>query len=69
MWGIIPAEGVGAKIQLLAFSKELLPVGSRLDDETELPRAELEVFICRRVEALHRGEADDLEFLARCGRG
>lgn len=29
MWGIIPAAGQGSRIQPLAFSKELLPVGSR----------------------------------------
>ena len=27
MWGIIPAAGTGSRIQPLAFSKELLPVG------------------------------------------
>ncbi len=32
LWGIIPAAGVGSRIQPLAFSKELLPVGSRVDD-------------------------------------
>ena len=31
MWGIIPAAGLGSRIQPLAFSKELLPVGSRLE--------------------------------------
>lgn len=31
-WGIIPAAGLGSRIQPLACSKELLPVGSRLDD-------------------------------------
>jgi glucose-1-phosphate thymidylyltransferase len=29
MWGVIPAAGLGSRIQPLAFSKELLPVGSR----------------------------------------
>jgi glucose-1-phosphate thymidylyltransferase len=29
MWGIIPAAGQGTRIQPLAFSKELLPVGTR----------------------------------------
>lgn len=29
MWGIIPAAGKGTRIQPLAFSKELLPVGAR----------------------------------------
>jgi len=33
MWGIIPAAGLGSRIQPLAFSKELLPVGSRRDGE------------------------------------
>ena len=39
MWGIIPAAGNGTRIQPLAFSKELLPVGSRFDGDTERPRA------------------------------
>jgi dTDP-glucose pyrophosphorylase len=29
MWGVIPAAGKGTRIQPLAFSKELLPVGAR----------------------------------------
>ena len=28
MWGIIPAAGTGTRFQPLAFSKELLPIGS-----------------------------------------
>lgn len=32
MLGIIPAAGAGTRIQPLAFSKEMLPVGSRLDE-------------------------------------
>ena len=39
MWGIIPAAGRGTRIQPLAFSKELLPVGSRLIQGAERPRA------------------------------
>jgi glucose-1-phosphate thymidylyltransferase len=39
MWGIVPAAGVGSRIQPLAFSKELLPVGSRKQGETEQPKA------------------------------
>jgi glucose-1-phosphate thymidylyltransferase len=31
MWGIIPAAGRGSRIQPLAFSKELLPVGSKTE--------------------------------------
>ncbi|MBI5454552.1 MAG: nucleotidyltransferase family protein, partial [Deltaproteobacteria bacterium] len=37
MWGIIPAAGAGSRIQPLAFSKELLPVGSRVEDGIERP--------------------------------
>jgi glucose-1-phosphate thymidylyltransferase len=46
-WGIVPAAGQGSRIQPLAFSKELLPVGSRLDDGVERPRAVSEYLIER----------------------
>ncbi len=49
MWGIIPAAGRGTRIQPLAFSKELLPVGSRLDGETERPRAVSEYLVDRLI--------------------
>ncbi|ACI98202.1 sugar phosphate nucleotidyltransferase [Rhodospirillum centenum] len=49
MWGIVPAAGNGTRIQPLAFSKELLPVGSRLDGETERPRAVSEYLLERMV--------------------
>lgn len=49
MWGIIPAAGVGSRIQPLAFSKELLPVGSRFDGNTERPRAVSEYIIERML--------------------
>lgn len=49
MWGIIPAAGAGSRIQPLAFSKELLPVGSRLDGDTERPRAVSEYLIERFI--------------------
>jgi dTDP-glucose pyrophosphorylase len=49
MWGIIPAAGAGTRIQPLAFSKELLPLGSRLDGETERPRAVSEYLVERLV--------------------
>ena len=40
MWGIIPAAGNGTRIQPLAFSKELLPVGSRTEEDgSERPKA------------------------------
>src|SRR5689334_16539323 len=39
MWGIIPAAGKGSRIQPLAFSKELLPVGGRYEGDVRRPRA------------------------------
>ncbi|MBV9965638.1 MAG: nucleotidyltransferase family protein, partial [Alphaproteobacteria bacterium] len=59
MWGIIPAAGNGTRIQPLAFSKELLPVGSRQDDGTERPRAVSEYLIERMLQ----GGADKLCFV------
>jgi glucose-1-phosphate thymidylyltransferase len=49
MWGIIPAAGAGSRIQPLAFSKELLPVGSRFDGRNERPRAVSEYIIDRMI--------------------
>jgi dTDP-glucose pyrophosphorylase len=49
MWGIIPAAGAGSRIQPLAFSKELLPVGSRIDGEVERPRAVSEFLVERMI--------------------
>ena len=50
MWGIIPAAGNGTRIQPLAFSKELLPVGSRLDaDGAERPKAVSEYLVERMI--------------------
>ena len=50
MWGIIPAAGNGTRIQPLAFSKELLPVGSRFDEQGVMrPRAVSEYLIERMV--------------------
>jgi dTDP-glucose pyrophosphorylase len=51
MWGIVPAAGSGTRIQPLSFSKELLPVGSRLDGATERPRAVSEYLIDRMLKA------------------
>lgn len=51
MWGIIPAAGVGSRIQPLAFSKELLPVGSRSDGAIERPRAVSEYLVDRMIVA------------------
>lgn len=49
MWGIVPAAGAGSRIQPLAFSKELLPVGSQVDGNQERPRAVSEYLVERMV--------------------
>jgi dTDP-glucose pyrophosphorylase len=64
VWGIIPAAGAGTRIQPLAFSKELLPVGSRLDGEAERPRAVSEYLVERMV----RGGADRICFVVAPGK-
>lgn len=71
MWGIIPAAGKGSRIQPLAFSKELLPVGSRIDAAgREHPRAVSEYLIERMLLAgvdkfcfvIAPGKSDILEY-------
>ena len=64
MWGIVPAAGQGNRIQPLAFSKELLPVGSRFDAERECPRAVSEYL----VERLVLGGADKICFVIGAGK-
>ena len=64
MWGIIPAAGVGSRIQPLAFSKELLPVGSYLSDGSERPRAVSEYLIERMVQ----GGVDKIVFVISPGK-
>jgi dTDP-glucose pyrophosphorylase len=60
MWGIIPAAGQGSRIQPLAFSKELLPIGSRVDERgVERPRAVSEFLVERMV----RGGATKICFV------
>jgi dTDP-glucose pyrophosphorylase len=49
VWGIIPAAGNGTRIQPLAFSKELLPVGQRDDDGVERPKAVSEYLVERLI--------------------
>jgi dTDP-glucose pyrophosphorylase len=49
MWGVIPAAGKGTRIQPLAFSKELLPVGARSGDGGRRPRAVSDYLIERLV--------------------
>ena len=48
-WGIIPAAGLGTRIQPLAFSKELLPVGTRHEGDIERPRAVSEYLLERML--------------------
>lgn len=70
MWGIIPAAGNGSRMQPLAFSKELLPVGSRLDGTVERPRAVSEYLVARMLRAgvdklcfvISPGKADILQY-------
>lgn len=70
MLGIIPAAGAGTRIQPLAFSKELLPVGGRLDGSLERPRAVSEYLIERMTIAgadkicfvISAGKSDILEY-------
>ena len=64
MWGIIPAAGEGSRIQPLAFSKELLPVGSRVEDGRERPRAISEYLVERMIQ----GGADKLCFVISPGK-
>src|SRR5436190_5804691 len=49
MWGIIPAAGRGSRIQPLGFSKELLPVGSRIENGVERPCAVSEYLVERMI--------------------
>src|SRR3954454_12226009 len=70
MWGIVPAAGIGSRIQPLAFSKELLPVGSRFDGDAERPRAVSEYLVERMLIAgatkicfvISPGKSDILEY-------
>lgn len=64
MWGIIPAAGSGTRIQPLAFSKELLPIGARFDGTSERPCAVSE-YLCERM---IRGGADKLCFIIAPGK-
>ena len=64
MWGIIPAAGMGTRIQPLAFSKELLPVGSDVTEGGERPRAVSEYLIERMV----NGGVDKICFVISPGK-
>jgi glucose-1-phosphate thymidylyltransferase len=70
MWGIVPAAGRGSRIQPLAFSKELLPVGSRLEAGVERPCAVSEYLIERMIQGgaqkicfvISPGKSDIMEY-------
>lgn len=70
MLGIIPAAGAGTRIQPLAFSKELLPVGGRREGSVERPRAVSEYLVERMLIAgadkicfvIGAGKSDILEY-------
>ena len=70
MWGIVPAAGRGSRIQPLAFSKELLPAGSRRDATGEKPVAVSEHLVERMLAAgvdklcfvIAPGKSDILEY-------
>jgi dTDP-glucose pyrophosphorylase len=64
MWGIVPAAGRGSRIQPLAFSKELLPVGSRVQDGAERPCAVSEYLVERMI----LGGADKICFVISPGK-
>jgi tRNA (mo5U34)-methyltransferase len=70
MWGVIPAAGRGSRIQPLAFSKELLPAGSRTENGIERPCAVSEYLADRMVIAgagklcfvISPGKSDIMEY-------
>ena len=64
MWGIIPAAGNGTRIQPLAFSKELLPVGGRGGGIGERPKAVSEYL----VERMAAGGATKICFVISPGK-
>jgi len=64
MWGIVPAAGLGSRIQPLAFSKELLPVGSRQEAGMERPCAVSEYLLERML----RGGAAKFAFVIAPGK-
>lgn len=64
MWGIVPAAGRGTRIQPLAFSKELLPVGSCRRGDGERPCAVSEYLVERMILA----GVDKLAFVIGAGK-
>ncbi len=64
MWAIIPAAGRGSRIQPLAFSKELLPVGSKTEAGITRPCAVSEYLLERMI----LGGADKICFVIGPGK-
>jgi dTDP-glucose pyrophosphorylase len=64
MWGIVPAAGRGSRIQPLAFSKELLPLGSLTEAGIERPCAVSEYLLERMI----LGGAEKLCFVISPGK-
>jgi glucose-1-phosphate thymidylyltransferase len=64
MWGIIPAAGRGTRMQPLGFSKELLPLGSRMAGGAERPLAVSEYLLQRMLV----GGAEKLCFIISPGK-
>ena len=76
MLGILPAAGKGSRLQPLAFSKELLPVGSAFDERgVERPKAVSEYLLERMIMAgvdrvcfvISPEKADMISYFARHG--
>lgn len=63
-WGIVPAAGAGTRIQPLAFSKELLPVGSKMEEGVERPRTVSEFLMERMI----KGGANRICFVLSPGK-
>src|SRR3954467_316432 len=64
MWGIVPPAGGASRTQPLAFSKELLPVGSRIEAGAERPCAVSEYLVERMI----RGGARKICFVISPGK-
>lgn len=64
MWGIVPAAGRGSRIQPLAFSKELLPLGKAIRDRALRPCAVAEYLLDRMLV----GGADKLCIVIGAGK-
>lgn len=76
-WGIVPAAGRGTRIQPLAFSKELLPVGMRIEQGLQRPRAVSEYLLERMTMAgatricfvVSPGKSDIVQYFGGCYEG